>query len=275
MHMTRADATPNNRPTVLVVEDDADTRESLKMVLEDAGYAAYLVASPTEALAAIDARVFALIITDLFAHVTEHRLDAATTIRDRAYPTPVGILSGWNLSPASLSHEGFAFVASKPFDIDDLLTNVAKALATPLTAEQRRQVPLVTAYFTALSAGDWDALLSHCADDVAYVVPDAGFYAKVVTGKHAFREYARQRLLNFPDARFDQIEIYGTPQGLAARYHSLWQGHGMQVCEQAGSVVFQFDHLTIRQIGVQFNHELLSALVASSLPDAPAAPRDC
>lgn len=271
--MTRADATPISRPVVLVVEDDADTRDSLKMILEDAGYAAHLVASPAEALAAIDARLFALIITDLFAHVTEHRLDAATTIRDRAYPTPVGILSGWNLSPASLSHEGFAFVASKPFDIDDLVTNIAKALDIPLTDEQQRQAPIVHAYFTALSGGDWDALLSHCADDAVYAVPGAGFYAKVITGKHAFREYAQQRLLSFPDARFDQIEIYGTPQGLAARYHSLWRGSGPQECQQAGSVVFQFDHLTIRQIGVLFNHDLLSALVASSLPDA-ATPCD-
>lgn len=267
--MTCADTSPDSRPTLLIVEDDADTRESLKMVLEDAGYSARLVASPNEALAAIDEHVFALVMTDLFAHSTQHRLDAAMTIRDRAYPTPVAILSGWNLSQARLTQEGFAFVACKPFDIDDLLTSIAKSLDVPLTEEQRRQVPLVHAYFAALSGGDWDALLDHVADDVVYAVPGAGPFAKVITGKVAFRGYAERRLLNFPDAHFDQIEVYGTPQGLAARYHSVWGGLGQEVCQQAGSVVFQFDNLTIRQIGVLFNHDRLSVLVAASLSDTP------
>lgn len=265
--MTRADPTPKSQTPVLVVEDDADTRDSLQMVLEDAGYSAHLVSSLGEALAAIDERVFALIMTDLFAHATSNRLDAATAIRDRAYPTPVAIVSGWVLSPALVSSEGFTFVASKPFDIDELLTSVAKALDAPLTEQQRRQVSVIDAYFAALSGGDWDALLAHCADDVVYVVPGSGPFSKVITGKAAYRKYVERALPGFTGARFDQIAVYGTPQGLAVRYHAVWRGQGQQERQHTGSVVFQLDNLTIRQIGVHFNHERLSALVDSSLTD--------
>lgn len=258
--MTRANATPNNQPTVLVVEDDPDTRDSIKMVLEDAGYGVSLAASLAEALHAIDERVFALIMTDLFAHATENRLDGATTIRDHAFPTPIAILSGWNLSSAQVAGEGFAFVASKPFDIDELLTSIAKAIDHPLTEEQRRHVPLVYAYFAALGAHDWDALVALCADDIVYGVPGSGPFAQVISGKAAFREYAERTLPDFPDVHFDQIEIYGTPLGLAARYRSVWRALGQQEIQQSGSVVFQFDDLTIRQVGVRLNHEQLSAL---------------
>lgn len=249
---------------VLVVEDDPDTLDSLGMMLEDAGYEAHLALSAHEALAAIDERVFAFVMTDLLANSGRHLLDIARTIRERAYPTPVGVLSGWNLTETQIANEGFAFVSGKPFDIDELLTSIAKALQIPPSQAQSRAMPLVHAYFAALSANDWDRLASLCAEDVAYAVPGSGPFTTTINGRAAFRAFAEQTFREFPDVNFDQIEVYSTPQGLAARYHSSWTGPDLARCDQAGSVVFQCDDAHIKRIGVSLNQERLRALLNRS-----------
>ena len=271
-HMAQADATPPANSPLLVVEDDPDTRESLGLMLEDAGYAAHLAPSVKEALAAIDERVFALVVTDLFARASKDLFKAAITIRDRAYPTPVGVLSGWSISAKHTPPDGFAFIMSKPFDIDELLTSVAVALASPLTPDQQRQIDIVHAYFAALGAHDWDALLSLCADDIVYALPGIGPFSNVISGKANFRVFTEQTFQQFPAARFDQIQCYSTPQGLAARYHGMWLSHDNVELHQTGSVLFQFDDVKIRQIGVRLNDSRLQALIGSAQPPTPSTP---
>lgn len=246
---------------VLIVEDDDDIRESVRILLTEEGYQTVVAASLAQAHALMDEHTFALILTDLFARSPAHALDSVAQLRDNAHPTPVGILTGWNLSPAAVAAQGFAFLARKPFDVDDLATSIAAAIDTPLGPDDEPRAQVVRRYFELLSARDWDALVGLCTADVTYVLPGDSPFSATVQGKEAFRAFTEETFRQFPAARFDDIHIYATPQGLAARYQGSWLTGEQAEQRLTGSVVFQFDGTHIRQIGVRLNDERLRALV--------------
>lgn len=249
---------------LLIVEDDRDIRETLDLLLTEEGYHTVVAASLSEALALVDERTFALILSDLFAHSPNRALDSVAALRDRAHPIPVGIITGWNLSPSDVADQGYAFLARKPFDVDDLATSIAAALRSPLGPDDERRAEVVRRYFASLTARDWDAVANLCADDVTYVLPGHSPFSATVQGRAAFRAFTEQTFSQFPGAQFQDVHIYPTPQGLAARYQGSWpvDDHGEQ--RMAGSVVFQFDGARIRQIGVRLNDERLRALVETA-----------
>jgi ketosteroid isomerase-like protein/CheY-like chemotaxis protein len=254
---------------VLVADDDGDIRDALSWLLREEGYAPVEAASAADALALIDARAFALILTDLFSHGRDSAASGIRGLVERAYPTPVGLLSAWPLSDDEIAASRCAFFLGKPFDIDNLLTTIAAALHMALTPDQQGQAEQVRRYFAALSTRDWDALVDLCTDDAVYVLPGGGPFSQTLRGKAAFRAYSEETFRHFPAARFEAIGVYATPQGLAARYESTWQGADGGEQRQAGSVLFQFDGGRIRQIGVRLNDARLRALIASE-PDAEA-----
>ena len=139
----------------------------------------------------------------------------------QAHPIPVGVISGWKLQEEEVRQRGFACLVRKPFDLEALLTSIAACLQIPLTPEQARQAPVVQAYFAALSARAWDALLALCTDEVLYSLPDSPF-AGTIRGKAAFRTYTEETFRQFPAARFEEVLVSSRPHGLAARYRSCW-----------------------------------------------------
>lgn len=253
-----ADAT-RDQP-ILVVEDDADLRETLRAVLDDYGYGVVTAASPNDALALVDRRRFAFILSDLFASRDGDRLGAVEQLRERAFPTPVGILTGWKVSETKVLSRGFEWLLSKPFDVDRLVTEIAARLETPLDVKQKRQAEVVQAYFAALSARDWDALAGLCADEVVYVLPAPAPFAAEIHGKEAFRRYTEETYAHFPGAWFEEPRVYALPQGLAARYVGCWPAADGGTHQQAGAVVFQFEGERIKQIGIRLNAEQLRAV---------------
>ena len=58
-------AATKNRPSILVADDQAAVREAMRLLLKGEGYAVTLVPSPVEALAAVQAAAFALVLIDL------------------------------------------------------------------------------------------------------------------------------------------------------------------------------------------------------------------
>lgn len=251
------------RLPVLVVDDDADIRESLALVFDEAGYRPVCAAALDEALALIDTATFALIVTDVFSHerASERALAPLVKLRDHAFPTPVGIVSAWKVSPAETTAQGFAFLVAKPFDIDELITTCAAAIATPFTPRETRRAQVVQQYFTGLTAGDWDGVAELCTEDVTYVLPGTGPFSTVIQGKAAFRAFTADTFAHFPGARFDGVRLSATPHGLAARYRSSWPTGDGGEHSQAGAVVFTFNGTSIRQIGVRLNAERLHALL--------------
>ena len=251
---------------LLALDDDADIRDALMLVFEEAGYDIVVVSSLDEAVALIDRETFHLILTDSFSNTPLGGMPALRQLQQRAQPTPVGILSAWNFSQADLEDARFAFVMAKPFDIDQLLAQVAAALQIPLTPAQQRQEPVVRRYFAALTARNWDALLDVCAEDVVYVLPSGTPFSGTYAGKEAFRAYTESTFSQFPAARFEDIHVYSTPKGLAARYRGVWRLPDGSEPQLTGAVYFQFEGERISQIGVQLHDERLRALLEAPSP---------
>lgn len=250
-----------NRP-MLVIEDDADIRDALRMLFEEEGYIATFAASLDEGLALVERQAFALVLTDLFTHRSADPLTHLQPLRELADPTPVGILTGWKLTPEQAQAGGFAFVVAKPFNLDELLAQVAASLDTRLDCDQLGQACTVQRYFELLSARDWDGLAALCTPDVLYVLPGDSPYSAEVQGQQAFRDYTAAMFAHFPDARFDNVQVYATPKGLAARYQGHWAApDNPHQHEQSGSVTFRFAGERIAQIGVQLDVTRLLALV--------------
>jgi CheY-like chemotaxis protein len=111
---------------VMVVEDDADTRELIAEVLRDEGYSVVTAANGAEALAALrsDVPLPSLIVLDLMMPVMngwkflDERLSDATLSR-----IPVLVLSADPTRQLATSR-GAVAVVSKPFDLPRLLKQV-------------------------------------------------------------------------------------------------------------------------------------------------------
>ncbi|MGE5335107.1 MAG: nuclear transport factor 2 family protein [Nitrososphaerota archaeon] len=258
-------------PQILLIEDDRDLRESLMFLFQDEGYQTREAATHEEALALLNTMPFDLIMTDLLTHDQARPLASAVTLRDRVAPTPVAILTAWPAVADSADAAGFAFVMAKPFDLDRLLTAIAAALHQAFSPSEEQRAQVIHQYFAALSAKDWDALMSLCTDDVTYVLPGSSPLSVTVEGKAAFRSYSEEVFANFPAARFDQVNVYATPGGMAARYQSHWLGNDQQEQVQSGAAVFQFDGLLIQQIGIRLDTQQLRHLMQTSSNPPPEA----
>lgn len=248
---------------ILVVEDDAGIREALAMLLDLEGYEATLAASQEAALGLIQKHTYHLILSDLFASQPSEALDSARALRERAHPTPVGLLTGWPVDPAEVARLGFAFLLRKPFDLDDLLSQVAAAIHAPLTPEQQVQAETVRAYFETLSARDWDAFVALCTDDVVYALPGSSPFAGVIEGRASLRDYTARTFAQFPETRFEDVHIYAMPSGLAARYRSTWSLPDGGRASMTGAVIFQLAGTQIRRIGVRLDDARLTPVVGA------------
>lgn len=116
--------------TVLIVEDNADIRETLREVLELAGYAVATAANGGEACAQLAADAPDLIVLDLMMPVMDgwQFLDRLRADGDAAMAaTPVVVVSGVvdSIDTDRLQREHGCDVLAKPVDIDALLRIVA------------------------------------------------------------------------------------------------------------------------------------------------------
>lgn len=119
---------PAAQAHLLIVEADPAIRDLLQCILEEEGYRTDLAASLDEALAAVRTQAYHLILLDLLPASPQSPLSAARQIQRWAYPTPVGLLSSWELPLAEMHRQRFAFLLPKPFDLDQLLSAVATAV---------------------------------------------------------------------------------------------------------------------------------------------------
>lgn len=254
-------------PHILLVEDDDAIRETLVLLLQDEGYQTQEATSVASALCLIEQATYDLILTDLFTHDPAAPLASALALREQAAPTPVAILSAWPANATDPEAADFAFIMSKPFDLDALLTAIAAALDAPLNPEDDQRAQVARRYFSALSSHDWDTLVNLCADDVTYILPGNASLSATVEGKSAFRAYTEAVFAHFPAPHFDPVMLYATPTGVAARYQSRWLAPNGEEERQSGAVNFQFSGLRIQRIGVHLaNTQLQRAVETSSYP---------
>jgi CheY-like chemotaxis protein len=117
------------RPRVLVVEDDADVCEALRLILGDAGYAVATVAHGAAALDLVKQHRPALIFVDLRLPI----MDGFSFVDQyRRTPPPhaslVLLSAAKDLPEIARQVRADAYVR-KPFDADEILSIAARCLA--------------------------------------------------------------------------------------------------------------------------------------------------
>src|SRR5262245_31416067 len=110
--------------TILIVEDDAGTRDVLLLALSEAGYEVVLTAGGQAALAAVTEAAPAVILLDLVMPQMDG-VTFATQLREQAADIPILLVTAHPDGERVAAEIGAAFLA-KPFEIDDLLSAVAR-----------------------------------------------------------------------------------------------------------------------------------------------------
>src|SRR6201993_3852616 len=89
-----------NRHRILLADDQADIRESLRLLLKNEGFETQLASSPAEALAAIEGREFDAVLMDLnYTRDTtsgQEGLDLLSRIQIVDSTLPVVVMTAWS-----------------------------------------------------------------------------------------------------------------------------------------------------------------------------------
>lgn len=128
-------------PQVLVVDDDASMQRMLRQRLEREGYAVHTAPNGEEGLNLVRKEVFNLIITDM--RMPKLRGDELVKAVAEFNPNiPIIVMTAYAEvdEAVRLMRDGIYHYVTKPFDVEDLLTKVKKALDKQRTTSEARQV---------------------------------------------------------------------------------------------------------------------------------------
>ncbi|MGH2353490.1 MAG: response regulator [Chloroflexota bacterium] len=121
----------NGARRILVVDDDADIRYVLSVVLEEDGYQVVTATDGADALAAVAQAPPDLILLDLVMPVMDGWQFAAAYRRTPPPLAPILVYSAHRLDERDLEEIAPAGVLEKPCDLDTLLAAVARYARRP------------------------------------------------------------------------------------------------------------------------------------------------
>ncbi|MDM7461223.1 MAG: response regulator [bacterium] len=106
---------------VLIVDDDALVRETLRFVLEDGGYQVYAASSGAEALQLLQQKPVDIVLSDIFMPGM-NGFDLLRQIREHAPDTPVILITGYgNIEMAREAlKQGASDFITKPYNIHEI-----------------------------------------------------------------------------------------------------------------------------------------------------------
>jgi phosphoserine phosphatase RsbU/P len=123
---------PTDVRKVLVVDDQSDVREALRLLLKRGGYSTETVASPAEAIRSMTAECYDLVILDMnYASDTTsglEGLDLLDRLHAQCPAVPIVAMTGWStieLAVEAMQHGACDFI-TKPWDNDHLLAVLEK-----------------------------------------------------------------------------------------------------------------------------------------------------
>jgi len=122
---------------VLVVDEDASVRESLRRVLEDAGYQVALAGNSQEAVEQFDSRPVDLLLLDIGLPV-KNGWDTFERITRAAPVLPIIITTRQSNQHDLAVAAGVGTLMEKPPDVTELLKTMQDLLAEPIEARLRR-----------------------------------------------------------------------------------------------------------------------------------------
>ena len=132
---------PAQRASVLIVDDEASIRESLRMILEFEGYRVEEAATGIEALRIVRDRTPDAVLLDIRMPEMDGR-EALRLMRERGYDMPVVVLSGHADVPTAVeaTRRGAFDFFEKPLQRDRVLLSIRNAVeAWRLRKESRQQ----------------------------------------------------------------------------------------------------------------------------------------
>lgn len=256
-------ASASNRQRILIAEHDRQVRELLATLLHMEGYEPDQAETLEDALEKVDSQLYHVVLTDLFRLPNQPRLSTAQRLQQRCHPTPVGILTGWQVDQDEAKQAGFAFVLPKPFNIDELLERIAAQFNPPFSPAEEQQARIIRRSLQALSAGDWETMRRLLTPDVGYYPLTHSVFTlqREILGIEAYLAYAQLVRSNLPGFRIEQVVIFHHPTGLIARYRISWQGQDGKRQHLAQSAVCRFRGAHITQIGVSQPTQRFRALL--------------
>lgn len=239
-------------PHLLVVEDDPEILSLVQGTLEAEGCAVTPATSLPASLALLKEQLFHLIVTDLFREQGREPLLSIHPLLAEAAPTPVGVITGWQVSEEAASQASLSFLLYKPFDLDDLVQAVQHELSANLS--RQRQTQLVEQFFVALGAGDWQRLAQFCTPDLIVLPLFAPTIASLGArrGLLSYLAFLEQRFRALPGYSIEEVLLFARPLGLAARFTACWQSHNGKLHRAVGSMRFRFEGERIAQIEAAF-----------------------
>src|SRR5689334_6891564 len=113
---------------ILLLENDLAIQACLRDLLCDEGYEITVSSSPEEGCSLAHQETFDVILADSFRQPGQDPLTALRHLRLLFHPTPVGLITGWDISEETTLEQGFAFLIRKPYDTDQILAALAEAL---------------------------------------------------------------------------------------------------------------------------------------------------
>ncbi len=126
------DVTDKTPPSLLVVDDDANIRQIMRLLLEAAGYHVHCAADGKEAMKFVEAQSFDLILTDILMPGSDG-LELLSAMKKSRLTTRVVVMSGGGMIGVAdylkLANKlGAHGVLEKPFTSETLLATVANLL---------------------------------------------------------------------------------------------------------------------------------------------------
>jgi CheY-like chemotaxis protein len=123
----------SSRGTVLVIDDDADVRQTVAYALEDAGYRVLLAVDGRDALDILfESEIPDIVLLDMMMP----RMDGwEFRAEQRKHPAiasiPLVLFTAYGVTPETVRELGAQGILKKPLRLDELLATVECVTATP------------------------------------------------------------------------------------------------------------------------------------------------
>jgi DNA-binding NtrC family response regulator len=134
-------AAPAPRGRILVIDDEADIRESLEILLEGEGYAVAAAENAAEGLRRFESGVFDLVLLDLMMP-DRSGFEVLDEIRKRDRETPVFLITAYGSVEVAVEalKSGANDYFSKPWDNEKLLIEIDRQIARTRLERENREL---------------------------------------------------------------------------------------------------------------------------------------
>ncbi len=128
---------------ILIVDDERDIRELISDILKDEGYTTRLAGNSDDCMAEVNAAPPALMILDIWLKDSQmDGIDILKTVKRDNPDIPVVIISGHGnieIAVAAIKQGAYDFI-EKPFNIDQLMVVVARAMETSRLRQENSEL---------------------------------------------------------------------------------------------------------------------------------------